>query len=79
MIMDPVQAVRKIILIRFGAFVSTIALKWFGPEGGEPVDYEGGRDLDSLAKLYVPSLLVFSSLTTEDEFLFFLGSLFLGL
>lgn len=29
------------------------ALKWFGPEGGDPIDYEGGRDLDSLAKLSV--------------------------
>ncbi|KAI0760753.1 protein disulfide isomerase [Fomes fomentarius] len=24
-------------------------LKWFGPEGGEPEKYEGGRDLDALA------------------------------
>ena len=29
------------------------ALKWFGPEGGEPEKYEGGRDLESLANLYV--------------------------
>ena len=28
-----------------------LALKWFGPDGAAPVDYEGGRDLDSLAKL----------------------------
>ena len=27
------------------------ALKWFGPEGGEPEKYEGGRDLDALANL----------------------------
>ena len=31
----------------------SIALKWFGPEGGDPEDYSGGRELDDFAKLYV--------------------------
>jgi hypothetical protein len=27
------------------------ALKWFPAGSSDPVDYQGGRDLDSLAKL----------------------------
>ncbi|KAG7528350.1 hypothetical protein FFLO_06227 [Filobasidium floriforme] len=37
-------------------------LKWFGPDGGEPVDYEGGRDLDSLAKFVTEKSGVKSSI-----------------
>jgi protein disulfide-isomerase A6 len=33
------------------------ALKWFPAGSSDPVDYQGGRDLDSLAKLSVISSL----------------------
>ena len=32
-----------------------VALKWFGPEGGEPETYNGGRELDAFTTLYVPA------------------------
>ncbi|KAI0765904.1 protein disulfide isomerase [Trametes elegans] len=37
-------------------------LKWFGPEGGEPEKYEGGRDLDALANFITSKSGVKSSI-----------------
>lgn len=31
-----------------GSLNCVLALKWFGPDGGEPEKYEGGRDADAL-------------------------------
>lgn len=43
-------------VLPYGAFQLTLlrvslALKWFGADGGEPQKYDGGRDLDALANL----------------------------
>ncbi|KAI0823472.1 protein disulfide isomerase [Trametes gibbosa] len=37
-------------------------LKWFGPDGGEPEKYEGGRDLDALANFITTQSGVKSSI-----------------
>jgi hypothetical protein len=39
------------------------ALKWFPANGGEPEDYNEGRDLDSLAALYALLLFFLPSAT----------------
>jgi len=39
------------------------ALKWFPAGSSDPVDYQGGRDLDSLAKLYAVFILLVKELT----------------
>ena len=34
-------------------------MKWFGADGGEPEEYQGGREVLDLAKLCVKRFVVF--------------------
>jgi protein disulfide-isomerase A6 len=44
------HGLRVVVLL---SLTASVALKWFPAGSLEPVDYTGGRDLDSLAALFV--------------------------